>query len=74
VPASVAVCFTPPVGCAERIVETIASAQHEMLVQAYEFTAPAVLHALVAAHGRGVDVRVILDKVNVYLDCVRSHQ
>ena len=37
-PASVAVCFTPPVGCAERIVEAIGSARREVLVQAYEFT------------------------------------
>ena len=35
-PASVSVCFTPPVGCAERIVEAFASARREVLVQAYE--------------------------------------
>ena len=63
-PASVSVCFTPPVGCAERIVQAIASARREVLVQAYEFTSPPILHALVEAHRRGVDVRVILDKVN----------
>ena len=63
-PATVSVCFTPPVGCAERIVEAIGSARREVLVQAYEFTSPPILQALVAAHRRGVDVRVILDKVN----------
>ena len=63
-PASVSVCFTPPVGCAERIVEAIGSARREVLVQVYEFTSPPILQALVAAHRRGVDVRVILDKVN----------
>ena len=62
--ATVSVCFTPPVGCAERIVEAIGSARREVLVQAYEFTSPPILQALVAAHRRGVDVRVILDKVN----------
>jgi phosphatidylserine/phosphatidylglycerophosphate/cardiolipin synthase-like enzyme len=33
-------------------------------VQAFEFTSPLLLHALVAAKRRGADVRVNLDKVN----------
>lgn len=60
--ATVSVCFTPPVGCAQRIVEAIGAARHAVLVQAYEFTEPPILQALVDAHARGVDVRVILDK------------
>ena len=63
-PATVSVCFTPPAGCAARIIEAIDSARREVLVQAYEFTSPPILRAFVAAHRRGVDVRVILDKVN----------
>ena len=56
------VCFTPGGDCTGRIVDTIGTAQHTILVQAYSFTSPAIAKALVDAKRRGVDVRVILDK------------
>jgi len=56
------VCFTPGGDCTDKIVDTIAAAQHTVLVQAYSFTSPAIAKALVDAKKRGVDVRVILDK------------
>lgn len=43
------------------IVEAIAQARRQILVQAYTFTHRAIAEALVSAHKRGVDVRVIAD-------------
>lgn len=64
--AQVAVCFRPndQAGCVQYIVQAIDSAKTEIRVQAYNFTTPAILNALVKAKQRGVDVQVILDKVN----------
>jgi phosphatidylserine/phosphatidylglycerophosphate/cardiolipin synthase-like enzyme len=57
-----AVCFTPGQDCTALVVSEIADAKREVLVQAYSFTSVPILAALKAAHGRGVDVEVILDK------------
>jgi len=65
VPAQASVCFTPGSRCADRIVQAIDAAQHEIRVQAYGFTAAPILQALALAAGRGVDVQVLLDKSNV---------
>lgn len=43
------------------VVEAIAQARRQILVQAYTFTHRDIAEALVAAHKRGVDVRVIAD-------------
>lgn len=56
------VCFTPGGKCTELIVHAIASARATILVQAYSFTSAKIARALVSAHRRGVNVRVILDK------------
>lgn len=63
-PATVSVCFTPAENCVGSIVAAIAAAQTEIRVQAYGFTSPPILGALVAAQRRGVDVAVLLDRVN----------
>jgi len=63
-PATVSVCFTPAENCVASIVAAIAAAQTEIRVQAYGFTSPPILGALVAAQRRGVDVAVLLDRVN----------
>lgn len=55
------VCFTPPEDCTSRIEREIGAARQEVLVQAYGFTSRPIADALVAAHDRGVSVRVILD-------------
>lgn len=60
--AKVAVWFSPNGGCTEAIVEAIGKARKEILVQAYSFTSSAIAKALVKAHDRGVDCKVILDK------------
>lgn len=56
------VAFSPRGGATELVVKTIDQAQKSILVQAYSFTSAPIAKALVAAKGRGVDVRVILDK------------
>ena len=61
-------CFTPGDECTQVIVEAIGEARHEVLVQAYSFTSPEIVKALVAAKKRGVDVQVILDKSNTCKD------
>jgi phosphatidylserine/phosphatidylglycerophosphate/cardiolipin synthase-like enzyme len=60
--ASVSVCFTPSQPCLEEVVAAIASASRSIRVQAYGFSSKPILLALTAAHQRGVDVQIILDK------------
>ncbi len=64
----VAVCFTPGGDCTDVVVDQIASARQQVLVQAYSFTSPEIVTALAAAKRRGVDVQVILDKSNICKD------
>ncbi len=63
--ADVHICFTPEYeggrSCTDQIDDAIASARKQVLVQAYDFTSKPIGSALVEAHRRGVDVRVILD-------------
>jgi phosphatidylserine/phosphatidylglycerophosphate/cardiolipin synthase-like enzyme len=62
----VQVCFTPEYGstpsCTQDIVDAINSTRRTILVQAYSFTSAPIAKALVEAHRRGVEVKVILDK------------
>jgi phosphatidylserine/phosphatidylglycerophosphate/cardiolipin synthase-like enzyme len=64
------VCFTTgnksTVGgdCAALAVGEIEKAKSTLLVQAYNFTEPHIIAAIVAAHRRGVDVTIILDKIS----------
>ncbi|WP_235062831.1 phospholipase D family nuclease [Paramagnetospirillum caucaseum] len=64
----IGVCFTPGEACTDLIVDQIASARRQVLVQAYSFTSPDIVTALADAKRRGVDVQVILDKSNVCKD------
>ena len=56
------VCFSPRGGCTEAIVDQIANAKSEILVQAYSFTSAPIAKALTNAFKRGVKVEAILDK------------
>ena len=56
------VCFTPGQNRTGLVVAEIARANSEILVQAYSFTSVPILAELKAAHRRGVDARVIVDK------------
>ena len=58
------VCFTPGQDCTGLIVQQIRVARHSIRVQAYSFTSVPILSALKAAHARGVDVEVIVDKTS----------
>lgn len=53
--------FSPGGHCSEAIVAELAAARHTVRVAAYVLTAGPISAALVAAHARGVDVRVVLD-------------
>ena len=64
VPAQVSVCFVPASECDTAVTAAIRDARVNIRVQAYGFTAPAILRELAAARARGVDVQAILDKTN----------
>ncbi|CUW37138.1 putative phospholipase D (PLD) [Magnetospirillum sp. XM-1] len=66
--AEIRSCFTPGEDCTGVIAAEIAASQHEVLVQAYSFTSPEIVRALLDAKKRGADVRVILDKSNACSD------
>jgi phosphatidylserine/phosphatidylglycerophosphate/cardiolipin synthase-like enzyme len=53
--------FTPPADVAAAVIEVIDQSKTEVLVQAYGFTHNGIAQALVRAHGRGVQVKVLLD-------------
>lgn len=63
-----AVCFTTGRGstagsdCAALAVHEIDRARREILVQAYSFTEPHIITALIAAANRGVHVMLLVDK------------
>lgn len=60
--SSIAVYFSPHGGCTEAVADALRGAKSEILVQAYSFTSAPIAKALVAAHKRGVNIEVILDK------------
>lgn len=59
---TIQVAFSPQGGITEMIVNELNSAKKSIEVQAYSFTSAPIAQALVDAHRRGVNVRVILDK------------
>jgi phosphatidylserine/phosphatidylglycerophosphate/cardiolipin synthase-like enzyme len=60
----VEVAFSPDRGATELVVKTIGEAQAAIQVAAYSFTSKPVAQALLEAHKRGIDVRVVVDKSN----------
>ena len=58
----ISVYFSPSGGCTEAIVGAISQAKQSVFVQAAQFTSSPIARALVAAHQRGIDVRVVLDR------------
>ena len=66
------VCFTSgnrsTVGadCAALVAAKIASARSSLLVQAYNFTEPRIVAAVIAARRRGVAVTLLVDKISAH--------
>jgi phosphatidylserine/phosphatidylglycerophosphate/cardiolipin synthase-like enzyme len=56
------VYFSPNHNATKAVVDALDAAKATVLVQAYSFTSAPIAKALVGAHQRGVDVRVILDR------------
>lgn len=56
------VAFSPKGGATELVVKVINSATQSILLAAYSFTSKSIAKALVDAHNRGVDVKVVVDK------------
>jgi phosphatidylserine/phosphatidylglycerophosphate/cardiolipin synthase-like enzyme len=54
--------FSPNGGCTDAVVREIHAAGHTILVQAYSLTSTPIAQALVDAHRRGIEVKVIFDK------------
>lgn len=54
--------FSPGPGGLRVVLNIINGAEREVLLAAYSFTSPQVVQALIAAHRRGVDVKVVVDK------------
>lgn len=57
----VSVYFSPGGGCTDALVNAVETAEASVYVQAAQFTSEPIARALVAAHKRGVDVRVVVD-------------
>jgi len=55
------VYFSPAPNTAQAIVQAVEASEREVLVEAYGFTHNAIAQALVRAHQRGVNVRVLMD-------------
>ncbi len=62
--ATVSVYFSPRGGAAQAIVRLIDDAQHRVLLAGYSFTSPIIASALKRAHARGVNIQVVLDRIN----------
>lgn len=60
--AYVEIYFSPRGGAKAAIIQTIGEATDSVRVLAYSFTSNSISAALIAAHRKGVQVRVVLDK------------
>jgi hypothetical protein len=64
--ARVATYFSPNGGAVQARVDLIGATKTRVLVAGYGFTSDAIAQALIDAHRRGVDVKVVIDKSNLY--------
>ena len=56
------VCFTPPAGCSSLIVNEIHHAKKSIFMQAFSFTSESIANELIAAHHRGITVKILFDR------------
>ena len=54
--------FSPEGSAQQLVLNTIDSAQQSIRMMAYSFTDPDVMKALIAAHRRGVDIKIVIDE------------
>lgn len=54
--------FSPRQGATELIIKTIDGAKKSIRVAAYSFTSAPIAKALLTAHKKGIDVKIVLDK------------
>lgn len=59
---SIQTAFSPERGALQLVLSTIGSARESIRMMGYSFTSPEVVRALVDAHRRGVDVKIVLDE------------
>ncbi|MEL6606986.1 MAG: phospholipase D family protein [Bacteroidota bacterium] len=57
--------FSPRGHCTQLVEETVAQAKERIWVQAYGFTSSPIADALIAAHQRGVEVKILVDRSQV---------
>lgn len=60
-PAAIEVYFPPWDDAEHRLLDVLDHARHQILVQAFLLTSRDIAAALIAAHQRGIDVRVLAD-------------
>jgi len=60
--AEITLFFSPRGGAQTAILQTIDTAQNQILVAAYSLTADPIAHALANAAARGVQVRILVDR------------
>jgi len=60
--ATVEVAFSPDIGATDLVVKALGEAHRSIRVAAYSFTSKPIAEALLQAHKRGVDVKVVVDK------------
>lgn len=58
---TIQVAFSPWDNVEDLIIETIEASRKQVLVQAYLLTSKKISGALIAAHRRGIDVRILVD-------------
>jgi phosphatidylserine/phosphatidylglycerophosphate/cardiolipin synthase-like enzyme len=63
---TVQVAFTPWDDAERMVLESIAGAKRQILVQAFSFTSRNIAGALIAAHRRGVEVRITADREQAF--------
>jgi len=59
---SIQTAFSPERGALQLALSTIGSVSQSIRMMGYSFTSPEVVRALVDAHRRGVDVKIVLDE------------
>ncbi len=63
-PTELIPCFVPGEDCAALVAREIASVKAEVLGKSYGLTHPLIIQALADDKARGVEVRIILDRIN----------